>query len=97
MSDTCPVVRIKTRKGWAELNEADFDPERHELFEAESETPDGTPTPIPADWSDLHHMKKIALAEKITGADLVLADGQTKTEAAEAVIKAEVERRAANG
>jgi len=33
MSDICSTVRIKTTKGYADLNASDFDPERYELFE----------------------------------------------------------------
>ncbi len=51
---------------------------------------------IPADWQSLHHNAKIGLAERLNGADdLVPADGETKTAAAERVIAAEVARRAA--
>jgi len=31
----CPVVRIKTPKGWAHINESDYDPDKHELVEGE--------------------------------------------------------------
>jgi hypothetical protein len=53
------------------------------------------PVIIPADWEGLHHFKKIALAEALIGGDLKFSDGQTKTQAAEIIIRGVVEQRAA--
>lgn len=44
MSDTCPTVKIKTKTGFALLNESDFDPKKHELYE----TPKAPPAPVKA-------------------------------------------------
>jgi hypothetical protein len=37
MSDTCPTVKVTAQnsKGFRIINEADFDPEKHELFAGE--------------------------------------------------------------
>lgn len=50
---------------------------------------------IPDDWADLHHMKKIALAEQISGKAIEATADQTKTEVAHGIIAAEVEKRKA--
>lgn len=47
MSDTCPTVLIKStsRSGCVEINESDFDAEKHELFNADiqDDKPDAEP------------------------------------------------------
>jgi hypothetical protein len=53
------------------------------------------PVVIPDDWSALHHMTKIALAEQIIGKDIEPVDGKTKTQLAEDIISAEVAKRKA--
>lgn len=59
---------------------------------------DDAPLDIPADWPSLHWKQRVALAEKLNGeAALIPADGETQGEAADAVIAAEVARRAGNG
>ena len=51
---------------------------------------------IPADWQTLHWKQRVALAEKLNGVDVLTpAEGETQGEAADAVIAAEVARRAA--
>ena len=54
-----PTVKIKkdSARGWSIINESDFDPDRHELFDAAAETSDGD-GPI-----DLDAMDKAALRE----------------------------------
>ncbi|MGA0564165.1 hypothetical protein ACO2RV_17100 [Ancylobacter sp. VNQ12] len=50
---------------------------------------------IPADWQTLHWKQRVALAEKLNGdAALSPDEGQTQGDAADAVIVAEVARRA---
>lgn len=39
-ADTCPVVLIKSKHGFTRINESDFDPKIHELYE---------PAPVEAD------------------------------------------------
>lgn len=57
-----------------------------------SETPDGVPTPIPADWRDMHHTKIIALAKELHGDFEATAD-KTMTERARSIIEeAEADR-----
>lgn len=55
-------------------------------------TPPGgvTPAEIPEGWEDLHHLQRVKLAKAISGRDDI-----SKKEDADAVIRAEVERRAA--
>lgn len=84
------------------IDDEHYDPTKHVLC-----TADGAPIgiepgqgngqggpAIPDDWRSLHHNAKIALAEKIAGADLEPADGETKTAAAERVIESEISVRA---
>lgn len=52
-----------------------------------SETPDGVPTPIPADWRDMHHTKIIVLAKELHGDFDATAD-KTMTERARSIIEA---------
>ncbi len=55
-----------------------------------------SPIEIPADWQALHWKQRVALAEKLNGdAALSAAEGQTQADAADAMILAEIERRAA--
>lgn len=50
---------------------------------------------IPENWQSLHWKQRVALAEKLNGdAGIVQAGGQTQADAADAVIAAEVARRA---
>lgn len=58
-----------------------------------SETPDGTPTPIPDDWETMHHTKQISLAKALAG-DFTAPEGQTMTEKAKSIILAAVTDRA---
>lgn len=50
---------------------------------------------IPDDWEKMHHLQRINLAIKVNGGDFVVPDGKTRTEAADAIITAEIERRTA--
>lgn len=52
-----------------------------------SETPDGQPVAIPADWRDMHHTKIIALAKELHGDFDATAD-KTMTERARSIIEA---------
>ncbi len=64
--------------------------------EKQEEQDGATGIAIPADWQSLHWKQRVALAEKLNGdAAVTPADGQTQAEAADAVIAAEVARRAA--
>lgn len=83
MSHTCPTLMIKKANKWgyAIINEADFDPQRHVLLgaEGEPEAPAAIqPEPAaPAEWEGLHWKKRIALARQLTGreaADAAEAD-----------------------
>jgi len=58
-----------------------------------SETPDGIPTPIPADWRDMHHTKIIALAKELAGDFEATAD-KTMTQIAKDIIGAAEDDRA---
>ena len=93
------VLRIKSthpesQGAYVLIDEADFDPAVHTLYRPDDVVQTEVVV-IPDDWRSLHWKQRVALAEKLNGsADLVPADGQSKTEAADAVIAAEVERRA---
>lgn len=55
---------------------------------------------IPDDWEESHPLKRIVLAQKITGQAIVLSDEDKandvkKSDLADAVIRAELQRRAA--
>jgi hypothetical protein len=105
MSDTCPTVRIKSsgKNKTCLINEADFDPAKHELADGEPAPTDaignvdpiadkGDTVEIPDDWEKLHWRKQVALALEIIGGDgpLVPAEGQTEAEKAKAIIASEV-------
>ncbi len=95
VSVVCPE---NLRAGYKNIPEAEFDPAVHQLFDRATGKPvlregEIVAVEIPDDWRSLHHNAKIALAEKITGADLEPADGETKTAAAERVIDAEIAKR----
>ena len=86
-----PTVCIKNldaKSGFTRINESDFDPNKHELF---GEAPSAVE--IPDDWEMLHHTKIINLATAIKGGDFEVAEGQTKTDAAKAVIQAKLAER----
>lgn len=65
------------------------------------EVDDGEVIEIPDDWAERHHLFRMSLAKKISGADVPKATdeqkeaGTTTVDLADAIIKAEVERRAA--
>jgi hypothetical protein len=89
---TVCIVNDNAKSGFTRINEADFDPAMHKVYGAAELKAEG----IPADWQSLHWKQRVALAEKLNGdADLTPEGGQTKTEAADALIAAEVERRGA--
>ncbi|MFG1413463.1 hypothetical protein V5G24_20345 [Xanthobacter sp. VTT E-85241] len=101
MSGTCPTVRVKANlpDGFCLINESDFDPDKHVLFASDAAEPAPIVAPpmigIPADWQSLHWKQRMALAEKLTGdRALAPADGQKPVDVADAVIAAEVARRA---
>lgn len=96
VSIVCPE---NLRAGYKNIPAAEFDPAIHTLFDVAT----GRPVPqdgveiveIPADWRSLHWKTRVALAEKLNGdATLAPVDGQSQTEVADAVIAAEVARRA---
>lgn len=95
VSIVCPE---NLRAGYKNIPAAEFDPAIHTLFDVVT----GKPVPqdgvevveIPSDWKALHWKQRVALAEKLNGdATLTPADGQSQTEAADAVIADEVARR----
>jgi len=89
---TVCIVNDKAKSGFTRINETDFDPTTHKAYGAAEPKAEA----VPADWQSLHWKQRVALAEKLNGgADLTPEDGQTKTEAADALIAAEVERRGA--
>ncbi len=106
-----PTVRVKRDgpKGSRIINLSSFNPEIHEpaddearalvahLMTAKGETSSGAPLiDIPGDWKSLHWKTRVSLAEKLNGdAVLTPAEGQTQADAADAVIEAELARRAA--
>lgn len=98
MTNILPTVRIKSGDSFAIINESDFDAETHELFvESETDGDEGSSEiEIPDDWKALHWKTRVALAEKLNGdAALTPAEGQTESAAADALIEAEIARRAA--
>lgn len=95
--DILETIRVQRDGGRGHhlINKATFDPARHVTCDdAGKALADDGPIVIPDDWRTLHHNKKIALAEKILGADLASNDGETKTAAAERVIEEEIAKRA---
>lgn len=72
MSDICPTVRIKTRKGWADLNESDFDPKVHTLYDGREAAPDG-----PAELADMTNAELRDLAD---AEDIDLGDATKKVD-----------------
>jgi hypothetical protein len=97
-------------KGSRIINLSSFNPEIHEpaddearalvahLMPVESKPLGDAPAliDIPGDWKSLHWKTRVSLAEKLNGdAVLTPADGQTQADAADAVIEAELARRAA--
>lgn len=107
ISVVCPE---NLRAGYKNIPLAEFDPAIHVPFDRETGSPavvdapqSASPVPaalieIPADWQSLHWKQRVALAEKLNGADVLTpADGETQGEAADAVIAAELARRAGNG
>ncbi|HQS33717.1 MAG TPA: hypothetical protein PLR78_18240 [Polaromonas sp.] len=96
------VCQENVRAGYKNIPAADFDAAIHTLFDLVTGKPaeavsGGPPMiDIPADWQSLHWKQRVALAEKLTGSGVVLAlaDGQKPVDAADAVIAAEVARRA---
>ena len=100
---TVCIVNPAAKSGFTRINETDFDPSVHVLFDEAAGKPAPAPAPapqpaieIPAHWKSLHWKQRVALAEKLNG-DAVLepAAGQTQTEAADAVIEAALASRAA--
>ena len=95
VSIVCPE---NLRAGYKNIPAAEFDPAIHTLFDVAT----GKPVPqdgveiveIPSEWKALHWKQRVALAEKLLGGDLPALDGQSQTEAADAVIAAEIARRA---
>lgn len=95
-----PTVMVEhpyDRNRFMTINESDFDPKRHKLWDAEIPATAeprsvhasvGEGTPIPADWQDMKWFALRALAAKFTKAPI---DGR---DAAVAVIEAELARRA---
>ncbi len=87
-----PTVRIKSDipgcEAGLDINEADFDPSIHVLFDAEPEG-QGAPADIPADWQSRQWLANKALAEKISG-DKVASKAD-----AEAIIITELAKREA--
>lgn len=100
---TVCIVNEKAKSGFTRINETDFDPAVHVLFDVATGQPvqaasgtGGAAIDIPADYQSLHWKQRVALAEKLNGdAAVTPAEGQTQAEAADAVIAAEVARRAA--
>ncbi|MFG1462269.1 hypothetical protein V5F77_05145 [Xanthobacter sp. DSM 24535] len=99
ISVVCPE---NVRAGYKNIPAIDFDPAIHTLFDVVGKPVDPSTSgrdapavPIPADWQSLHWKQRVALAEKLTGdLALALAGGQKPVGAADAVIAAEVARRA---
>lgn len=96
MSDNPTTIRVQP---WGEgqgdyvlINAADFDPAVHTPIEAATDAGSAV-VEIPDEWRDLHHNKKIALAEQIAG-EFEVDDGKTRTQTAEAIIEAELAKRA---
>lgn len=107
ISVVCPE---NLRAGYKNIPITEFDPAIHVPFDRETGLPAAVdaragarhapeaPIEIPADWQSLHWKQRVALAEKLNGADVLTpANGETQGEAADAVITAEVARRAGNG
>lgn len=53
---------------------------------AGSAAPAGKLSPVPDDWASQHWARQVQIAEVLTGGDLILAEGETKAEAARRVI-----------
>ena len=50
---------------------------------------------IPANWRTLHHSRRVKIAQDLDG-DFVVPDGMTQSQAADALIEAELRRRGEN-
>ena len=110
MSDTCPVVRIKSAgpTGWAHLDEHAFDPDRHELWvdpldhdgdgkKGGSKPASDAPdgTPTPIPEDwETMHHTKQINLAKALAGDFTASEGQTMTEKSRAIIAATVADRA---
>jgi hypothetical protein len=79
MSDTIPTVRVKSGDSYAIINESDFDPSVHELFEAPPAPPPpppGAPPPPPGptdpldglaeNWRDDHGARLKSIAQAVS-------------------------------
>lgn len=99
---TVEIVNPNAKSGFTRINKSDFNPDIHTLLNPSaepadgdngsgdgqvSETPDGQPVAIPADWRDMHHTKIIALAKELHGDFEATAD-KTMTERARSIIEA---------
>lgn len=83
MSEICPTVRIRpshpSQGAFVEINASDFDPTRHEQFDAPPPPPAAPPPPppppppvdalavLPADWREWPSTKLRELAVSVTG------------------------------
>lgn len=94
---TVEIVNPNAKSGFTRINETDFNPDVHTLYglNVGHEAGKGGPVAIPADWESLHHKTRVALAEDIAGIAIEAADGKTKTQVADEIIAAEVEKRKA--
>ncbi|HQS33742.1 hypothetical protein [Polaromonas sp.] len=98
ISVVCPE---NVRAGYKNIPAAEFDPAVHVPFDIKTGQPclrhDGPTVAeyVPADWQSLHWKQRVALAEKLSGdCPLAPAAGQKPADAADAVIAAEIARRA---
>jgi hypothetical protein len=104
------VYPANLRDGYCQIPAADFNPAIHTLYGSQqnSQTAESgsagvesagegerPPVTIPDDWRELHHNRKINIAEQIIGVDIEPAEGKTKTQLAEDIISAEVEKQSA--
>ena len=105
---TVEIVNEAAKSGFTRINETDFDPKVHTLYKPQANSKTGgngpggvsgagngekPPVAIPDDWAAMHHTKKINLAEQIAGKDIEATADQTKTQVAEGIIAAEVEKQ----
>ncbi len=88
MAGIVQTIRVKPwgegQGDFVEINEDDFNPDVHQLLEADATVG------IPADWTELHWKRQVALARLIIGGtDEITADK------AKEIITAELAKRAA--